>query len=444
MTPRLSRRDMLSLAAAGVAAAPMSSWFGPLARAAAPPRGKAKRHCILLWMPGGPSQIDTFDPKPGHKNGGPFKAIKTRTPGMMFAEHLPKVAAMSDHLAVVRSMTTKEGDHGRASFEARTGYAQQGPVDYPTMGPLLSRQLSDDSDLPPCVSISSQRGFFGMNNPGFLGPAYTPLLVGDNDGRFTRLSAAEVERALKVEHLTPPAHVSAKESEARVSILKDLDAGFVKRHPGRVGASYLAAYDRAARLMATGARKAFELGEEKASLRDAYGRNLFGQGCLLARRLIERGVGFVEVALTNNVGFPWDTHGDNFPAVKTLCEMLDPAWATLMADLKDRGLLDSTLIIWMGEFGRTPRINGGRGRDHWPNAWSAVLAGGGVKGGQAVGATSEDGMEVKERPTKVPDLLATACLALGINPEAENMASNGRPIRVVDKSAVPIIEAVKG
>jgi hypothetical protein len=440
----LSRRDMLTLAAAGVAAAPMARWFEPLARAAAPPGGKAKKHCILLWMPGGPSQIDTFDPKPEHKNGGPFKAIKTRTPGMMFAEHLPKVAAMSDHLAVVRSMTTKEGDHGRAAFEARTGYVQQGPIDYPTMGSFVSKQLADDCDLPPCVSISSLGGLFYANSPGFLGPAYTPLIVGNGfGGAPAPLTPEAVERMLRVEHMTPPAHVSAAEARSRVSILKGFDADFVKRHPGHVGKGYQAAYDRAARLMASGAKKAFDLGEEKSSLRDAYGRNLFGQGCLLARRLIERGVGFVEVALTNNVGFPWDTHGDNFSIVRNLCGMLDPAFAALLADLKERGLLDSTLIIWMGEFGRTPRINGARGRDHWPNAWTAVLAGGGVKGGQAVGKTGDDGMEVSERPTKVPDLLATACMALGIDPAAENMATNGRPIRLVDKSANPITEAVK-
>jgi len=151
-------------------------------------------------------------------------------------------------------------------------------------------------------------------------------------------------------------------------------------------------------------------------------------------------VSFVEVALTNNVGFPWDTHGDNFTQVRTLCRTLDPAWATLMTDLKDRGLLDSTLIIWMGEFGRTPRINTGTGRDHFPNAWSAVLAGGGIKGGQVVGKTSADGMEVTDRPTSIPDFLATACLALGLDPEKSNMAPNGRPIRLVDKSAKPIDE----
>jgi uncharacterized protein (DUF1501 family) len=197
------------------------------------------------------------------------------------------------------------------------------------------------------------------------------------------------------------------------------------------------AYERAVRLMNTSAAKAFNLEEEPAALRDAYGRNLFGQGCLLARRLVERGVPFVEVTLGG-----WDTHGDNFNQVQRLSGILDPAWGTLMEDLKEHGLLDSTLIVWMGEFGRTPQINGGRGRDHYPNAWSTVLAGGGVKGGQAIGRTSPDGMTVQDRPVSVADLLATVCEALGIDPKKQNDSNVGRPIRIVEKSAQPIREVV--
>jgi hypothetical protein len=443
MTFTLSRRDLLTLTAAGFAGASMSGWFDALAGAAAP-FVRRKKHCILLWMPGGPSQIDTFDPKPGQKNGGPFKPVKTRTPGVTFGEHLPRVASLSHHLAVVRSMKTKEGDHLRAAYEVRTGYPQQGPVDYPSLGPLLARRLADDGDLPPCVSIGSTRLLFGGAGPGFLGPSYAPLFIGGFDNRLAALTPAQVDQALKVEHMQPPAHVSAGESRARLSILKNLDDGFVERRPGPVARGYQAAYARAARLMTSGAGKAFDLAEEKSSLRDAYGRNLFGQGCLLARRLIERGVSFVEVSLTNDNGFPWDTHVDNFPAVKRLCEILDPAWAALMTDLKERGLLEDTLILWLGEFGRTPRINGARGRDHYPNAWSAVLAGGGVKGGQVIGKTSDDGMEVTDRPTSVPDLLATVCLALGLDPESTNQSNTGRPIRLADKSARPIREVLRG
>ena len=179
--------------------------------------------------------------------------------------------------------------------------------------------------------------------------------------------------------------------------------------------------------------KVFDLTAEKAEVRDRYGRNLFGQGCLLARRLVERGVAFVEVTLGG-----WDTHGNNFDQVKNLCGTLDPAWAALMGDLKDRGLLDTTTIVWMGEFGRTPKINQNRGRDHWPDAWSAVLAGGGIRGGQAVGKTTKDGTKVEEQQTSVPDLLATLCQALGIDHEKQNLSNVNRPIRIVDRTGTPI------
>jgi uncharacterized protein (DUF1501 family) len=194
--------------------------------------------------------------------------------------------------------------------------------------------------------------------------------------------------------------------------------------------------------MRSKAAKAFDLDEESAAVRDAYGRNRFGQGCLLARRLVERGVPFVEVTLGGNNGIGWDTHQNNFDGVKELSETLDPAWATLMTELKSCGLLDSTLIVWMGEFGRTPKINPNKGRDHYPNAWSTVLAGGGIRGGQVVGSTSADGTMVAERPVSVPDLLATVCRALGIDPMKQNISNVGRPIRVVDPAAKHVAEIV--
>ena len=198
-------------------------------------------------------------------------------------------------------------------------------------------------------------------------------------------------------------------------------------------------------MMRSPAAKAFELDDEPAEVRDAYGRNPFGQGCLLARRLIEKGVPFVEVTLSavdGSMAFGWDTHQKNFDAVQKLSQILDPAWATLMTDLRSRGLLDSTLIVWMGEFGRTPKINKDAGRDHFPAAWSAVLAGGGIKGGQAIGDTGPDGMTVKDRPIAVPDLLATVCRTLGIDPSTQNVSDVGRPIRVVDPKAKAIEEVL--
>jgi uncharacterized protein (DUF1501 family) len=191
--------------------------------------------------------------------------------------------------------------------------------------------------------------------------------------------------------------------------------------------------------------KAFDLETEPTRLRDAYGRNPFGQGCLLARRLVERGVPFVEVSLSSVDGnqlLGWDTHAQNFDLVKKLSAVLDAGWSTLMDDLRSRGLLDSTLIVWMGEFGRTPKINPRAGRDHFPGAWTTVLAGGGLKGGQAIGRTSDDGTKVEERPVSVPDLLATVCLALGIDPMTQNVSNVGRPIRIADPAARPLVEAL--
>jgi uncharacterized protein (DUF1501 family) len=202
-----------------------------------------------------------------------------------------------------------------------------------------------------------------------------------------------------------------------------------------VANSIQAAAARAVRLMRPEAAAAFNLDDEKGKVRDAYGRSLFGQGCLLARRLVERGVPFVEVTLDG-----WDTHSNNFGLVKGLSGTLDIAFATLLADLKDRGLLDGTLVVCQGEFGRTPKINGNVGRDHWPAAWAVALAGGGIKGGQAVGKTSADGTSVEERAVGVPDLIATVAKAVGIDPRKQNMSNVGRPIRVADPAAKPIGE----
>jgi hypothetical protein len=244
-----------------------------------------------------------------------------------------------------------------------------------------------------------------------------------------------------VRDLAPAGKLPPGHADSRIGLLSDLEKDFAGARPDVPPASHRAAYLRAVRLMKTEARKAFDLEQEKAGVRDAYGRNLFGQGCLLARRLVEQGVPFVEVTLggVSGGGFGWDTHQNNFDSVKALCGVLDSPWATLMSDLEERGLLDSTLIVWMGEFGRTPTINANQGRDHFTNAWSVVLAGGGVKGGQAVGQTSSDGTAVESRRVTVPDLMATIFRALGIDPQKQNLAG-GRPIRVVEKGAEPIRE----
>jgi hypothetical protein len=316
-------------------------------------------------------------------------------------------------------------------------------VQYPTLGSVWSHELgAEDAELPNFVSIAPYRflspAAFG---PGFLGPKYAPLIVGDGNPNLGR--NADYERALRVKNLSAPAGVSAEQIDARLELLAGLESDFAARHPGLPPTSHRAAYVQAVRMMRSEAVKAFDLAQEEDELRDAYGRNQFGQGCLLARRLVERGVPFVEVSLNGvqgGQGLGWDTHQNNFDDVQKLSGVLDPAWGTLLEDLKTRGLLDSTLIIWMGEFGRTPKINENKGRDHFPAAWSTVLCGGGIRGGQVIGKSSPDGMTVADRPVAVSDFLATACLAIGIDPMTQNNSNVGRPIRIADPAAKPLKE----
>jgi hypothetical protein len=389
-------------------------------------------------MPGGPSQIDTFDPKPGHANGGPVKAIETSVAGILISELLPKLARQAQHMAILRSMSTKEGDHSRAMLHLRTGYTPGGPVRYPTLGSLLSKELgSGEAEIPNYVSIASNRSPSpGAFSPGYLGPRHAPLEVGS--GGSLR------DANLTVTNLDEAEGVSEEQRDARRRLWLLSEAEFNLSRPGTVTQSHSEAYLAAQKLLRSRAHGAFELDQEPVTLREAYGRNKFGQGCLLARRLVERGVPFVEVALAGegNQALAWDTHVNNFENVRRLCDLLDAAWATLLADLDQRGLLESTLVVWMGEFGRTPQINRTQGRDHYPQAWSTVLCGGGVRGGQVIGSTSEDGMQVRERPIRVGDLMATICRALGVDPLNQNMSNVGRPIRLADPDAKAVTEVL--
>jgi hypothetical protein len=440
----MSRREWLRLSTAGFAGGSMSGWLSSLAaRVAVHP--DRRRSCILLWMNGGPSQMDTFDLKPGHKNGGPFRAIETAVPGIRISEHLPRLARQMDKLVLVRSMTSREGDHGEAIYYVHAGYTQRGPIQYPTLGALVAREAGAESaDLPGFVSIAPVRRLgSAAHGPGFLGPRYAPLIVGDAASNYGSAEGADsIANALTVPNLTPHEGITDKQLEGRLRLLHQMQEEFVAARPSAAARSHQTAYQQATQLMRTTGGRAFDLGSEPARLRDAYGRNPFGQGCLLARRLVERGVAFVEVSLGGLGGFGWDTHSNNFETVRDLSQVLDTAWAMLMEDLKARGLLDSTLIVWMGEFGRTPAINGDKGRDHFPQAWTAVLGGGCIKGGQVVGKTSAGGDAIEQRPVAVPDLLATVCLALGIDPAKSNPSNVGRPISLVDKAARPLKEVV--
>lgn len=430
----MNRRNFLQSVSLGLLGASASPWFSSLARAATADTNR-RRHCILLWMAGGPSQMDTFDMKPGHANGGEFKEVATAAPGLRFSEHLPGLAKHADKLAVVRGLSTKEGDHGRGTYLMRTGHKPMDEqINYPSIGASLGKELRRPKDaLPGYVAVAPYRLFnqdaFG---PGFLGPKYAPLNV-----------AAEYDEernvVLRVDDLPPLETVRTDKWKRKVDLWRTLESDFLKSHSSAAAAqAHSTVYESALRLIDSEAAEAFNLAKEPAKVRQSYGDGAFGQGCLMARRLIERGVGFVEVTLGNftdgSVG--WDTHAGNFPAVRQLSGELDTGWSTLLTELADRDLLQDTTILWMGEFGRTPNINNNAGRDHFPGAWSCVFAGGGIQGGGAVGKTSKDGMEVTDGKVNQSDILATLCQALGVDHEKENISQIGRPIALTNGSPI--------
>ncbi len=437
---RISRRQALQATGLGLLGASASGWFPLLAEelAADPQR---RRHCVLLWMTGGPSQTDTFDMKPKHANGGEFKEIETNVPGLRFSEHLPGLAKQADKLAVIRGLSTKEGDHGRGTYLMRTGHQPMGPIQYPGIGSSLSKELGRDDDaMPNNVSISPYRAFNqAAFSPGFLGPKYAALTVGATDVFQAAQPGQNDDYAeLRVDDLQPAANVDERQVAGRVELWRTLQDSFLSTHQLESPVAHNTVYERAMRLMNSEAARAFDLTEESDKVREAYGRGRFGQGCLMARRLIEQGVGFVEVSLGTFGGgaLGWDTHRDNFNIVKSLSAELDAGWSMLMKELDERGLLESTTILWMGEFGRTPKINRGTGRDHFPGAWTCVLAGGGIKGGQAYGKTSEDGTTVEDGKVDVGDVLASLCRAVGVSPDKQNISELGRPIRIAEGRAI--------
>ena len=414
-----SRRDFLRLSAAGVMGTSLSGWLNVLAARAAESGAKPRKSCVLLWMDGGPSHKDTFDLKPGTENGGDFKPIKTSVPGIEISEHFPKLAKLMDHGAILRGMSTGEGAHARAKYNMHTGYREgQGGLVYPSIGSIVASELGDPKfPLPNFVSVGARS--FGS---GFLGPRFQPLTIASTARGVENLKAA----------------VDDKQFNDRVGLLEEMEAGFYKDYKANSIEAHQTTYQRAVELMKSKEIKAFDLAQEPEKVRDEYGSDPFGQGCLLARRLLETGVRFVEVSLGG-----WDTHQDNFDRVKTLSSKVDPGMSALISDLKDRKMLDDTLIIWMGEFGRTPKINsrGAKpGRDHYPRAWSSVMFGGGIKGGQVVGKTDKEGGSVEERKISTIDFMATVCTILGIDPNKQNHTPIGRPIRIVDKGATPVKE----
>ncbi len=407
----LTRRDLLRAGATTGLGLVVSRWLEASALADdAAPKGKAKS-VILLYMNGGPSHIDTWDPKTG-KVAGPNKAIKTSAPGVVISEHLPLLAAKANKLAIVRGMTSKEGNHQRAQFLLRTGYSPNPTVQHPTLAAWVNKKLGEPpSGLPGSVSLggpSLGAGFFGVQYGPFVvqTPGQLPQNVaygpGVDDARF----------------------------EARRGLLDGLEAGFAAQTGDAKIEGRRALYGKAERLMHATALKAFDASEEPEAVRTAFGDTPFGRGCLTASRLVASGVRFVEVTLDG-----WDTHQDVFGRTKKLMGTLDPAMSALLDDLQRRGLADSTLVVWMGDFGRTPNINGNEGRDHFPNAWSAVLAGAGIRGGVVHGETDAQGAKVVKDAVTVPNLLATIATALGLDPADVAQSPAGRPISLTDGGA---------
>lgn len=412
-----SRRDLLKMASLGALALPTSGWLPQLAWSQQA-KGKAKpqhKSCILLFMTGGASQIDTFDPKPDNKTSA-FQAINTSVQGIQIAETLPHMAKVMQHCSLLRGMSTKEGSHGRARYYMHTGFRQgAGGLTYPSLGAIASATLGSPEDtLPNFVCVGGQT--FGA---GYLGPAHMPLEVRDP--------------ARGVENLKPSDNMVA--FDRRRSLLEEIEQGFLNREQLPAGEAHRKTYQRAAGLMHSAKARAFDLDKEPAHIREMYGRTSMGNACLLARRLVEEGVTFIEIPMNG-----WDTHRDNTGRIKTLCGQLDKPMAALITDLKQRGLLDTTLVVWMGDFGRTPTLGKQGGRDHFPRAWTTMLAGGGIKAGQTIGKTNAQGTDVTDRPISAVDFMATVCSVLEIDYKKEFHTRDGRPIRPVDKGEKLITE----
>jgi hypothetical protein len=421
MSKPTTRRDLLRLGAASAAAAglgwrePRSSWAAEAAARAgqAGTNPRAARACIFLYLAGGPSHIDTFDPKPGRPTGGPFRAIGTSLDGLQISEHLPRLAERMKKLSLIRSLTAKEGNHDRARHLMHTGYAPAGGANHPAFGSLVAEtRAALANGLPGYVSIGGPG-----EDSGFLSRAYAPF---------------PVKNPLRpVRHLAPARGIEGDRFARRLDLLRQLE----DRFGGRRGSGYVTSRrqvtEQALTLMGSAGARAFQVEEEPETVKEAYGVSEFGGGCLMARRLVEAGVPFVEVTLNG-----WDTHEDNFNRVKTLSATLDQGFSALLDDLDGRGLLSSTLLVCAGDFGRTPRINERGGRDHHPACSSVLLAGGGLRAGQVVGATDADGAAVESRPVTVPDLFRTIAHALALDPDRSRTSPAGRPIKTVDGGAV--------
>ncbi|MBK1879125.1 DUF1501 domain-containing protein [Pelagicoccus mobilis] len=410
----MDRRDFLAYSAKaflGVGLMPAAIRGTPLAGANPIVRPTAK-NVIYLYMAGGMSHLDTFDLKPGTEFQGATRGIKTNVTGLRMSGYLPKLSQHMDKFAVVNSMFSNQGAHEEGRYFMHSSYTKRGTIKHPGIGSWLVKfDGNRNPNLPGVVHIGSSNP--GGSN-GFLEQRFAPLVIGNPEAG---LQNSKRRRG-----------VSEDEFRDVVSLTQAFDAEFHNRYSHKKVEAYSEMYDDALKLMRSRDLAAFEIDKEPKQLRDSYGGNAFGQGCLLARRLVEHDVRFVEVTLGN-----WDTHTNNFERVEENAAVLDQAMSTLLQDLEVRGMLEETMVVLATEFGRTPEINGNDGRDHSPTAFSCVLAGGGIRGGQVYGKTDESGKNVIENRVTVPDFNATIAYALGLPTEKTVFSSTGRPFRVADK-----------
>lgn len=426
----MSRRHFLSHLAASTMTIPGLQFLSHLQANAATVQ-KNKKACILLWMSGGPPTIDIWDLKPGSKNGGEFKPIST-SGDLQISEHMPETAKQMQHLAVVRSMSTREADHGRGRYYMHTSFVPNPTVVHPAFGSVVAHELRETRsslEIPAFVSIGG-----ASTGPGFLGMMNAPFVVGTN---------GEIKNA--------KTDVSPGRLNQRLAMLNVIETDFIASNRGTFGQDHSDVYKKAVNLMTSQQMAAFKVTEEKPEMIEKYcgtggnaagrnraagggmgGRNGFGMGCLMARRLVEAGVPFVEVDFGG-----WDLHNNNFDTLKNQrLPVLDRAFSALMSDLADRGMLNDVVVVWMGEFGRTPRINGDSGRDHWAASWSVALGGGGIRGGQAIGATDADGVGIEGKSYLPGDVWASVAQALKIPLDTVHTSRNGRPMKLANGGTV--------
>ncbi len=409
------RHFMRHMAGAGALAGPAFALTSTL-KANAETMSRANKSAIMLWMSGGPPTIDIWDLKAGSPTGGPSIPIAT-TGNAQISSLMPMTAKQMHNLSVVRSMSTREADHERGRYYMHTGYVPNPNIVHPSYGAVVAHELEDqvpDLEIPPFVSVGG-----GSEGPGFLGMAYAPFRV-DSNGRIRDLDMKIEEQRLA----------------QRFALLETMEKQFIDQRRGMAATDHAKVLGKTRMLLTSDQMKAFNVQSEPEAAKERYGNSGFGRGCLMARRLVEAGVPFIEVDMGG-----WDLHQNCFTTLDTKLPELDKAMSALVEDLEQRGLLENTVVIWMGEFGRTPRINGTAGRDHFARAWSAVVGGGKLKGGLAVGETSPDGTQVISEPYSSEDLMATVCQGLGISLETTFTSNNGRPMKIANGGR-PISELI--